>query len=95
MDLTEQSSLITGEEELSHKSHNLNTMCADFVSKGWKLISEESLELVHPYNLSTFKRDLYPKSVPIFLKIFNPEVLDLMLVSSFGTIVEYILGNLK
>jgi hypothetical protein len=70
------------EGEFLHKSSVLRDACADFVAKGWKLISPDSLEVIHEYAYATFRRVLNPKPEDIFLKIYDDEVLDLMIVSS-------------
>jgi hypothetical protein len=75
--------LPTEEEDLPHKSFDLRSACADFISKGWKLIDGESLQVVHDYEFATFKRILNPQSDDIFLKIFDKEILDLITVRLF------------
>ena len=70
-------------EELKHKSFNLKETCADFVSQGWKFIHPESLEVVNDYKLATFKRISNIESTDIFLKIFDDQILELLIVNKF------------
>ena len=71
------------EEELPQKNAHLRTACADFVSKGWKFISSESVKVKVDYPLSSFHRivDIQPED--IYLRIFNTEILDLMVVQIY------------
>ena len=70
-------------EELRHKSFNLKEACADFVSQGWKFIHPESLEVVNDYKLATFKRISNIESTDILLKIFDDQILELLIVNNF------------
>ena len=72
--------LPTEEEDLPHKSFDLCSACADFISKDWKLVDGDSLEVIKDYKFATFKRILDPQSDDIFLRIFNKQILDLMTV---------------
>ncbi len=70
------------ERELPHKLKDIQSMCCNFVSDGWKLISPTSLKCTREYHLSIFKRDPNPDPVAVFFQIFDSEIFDLLLVIS-------------